>query len=213
VTASTAASGFAIRGFWYIKRQKTRYVSHAVGSNGSEVPCRPQLRDTVAVSGLATASKCLPENLQLYEFAETPVCPELHSVDDVFAVSFLQSMWRVGLMPKIHERWRMNGISNSSKLCPSVGCKKACPRAEQWVSQAEAAQMRGVSRQAIVRLVKKGRFTTLCIAGKILLKKSEVEHFKPKPPGPAPKNAPLSISLPISDALARSCSPSGSSPK
>ncbi len=68
--------------------------------------------------------------------------------------------------------------------------------------------MRGVSRQAIVRLVKKGRFTTLCIAGKILLKKSEVE-----PPGPAPKNAPLSISLPISDALARSCSPSGSSPK
>lgn len=58
---------------------------------------------------------------------------------------------------------------------------------EQWVSQAEAAQMRGVSRQAIAKLVKKGRFTTLIVAGKILLRKSEVEKFKPQPPGPAPK--------------------------
>ena len=40
----------------------------------------------------------------------------------------------------------------------------------QWVSQADAAEMRGVTRQAIARLVKKGRFTTLSIAGKILLR-------------------------------------------
>ena len=57
----------------------------------------------------------------------------------------------------------------------------------QWVSQAEAAEMRGVTRQAIARLVGKGRFTTLSIGGKTLLKWSEVEDFKPKPPGPAPK--------------------------
>jgi len=57
----------------------------------------------------------------------------------------------------------------------------------QWVSQAEAAEIRGVSRQAIAGLLKKGRFTTLSIGGKILLKRSEVEEFKPKPPGPSPK--------------------------
>jgi len=57
----------------------------------------------------------------------------------------------------------------------------------QWVSQADAAEIRGVTRQAIARLVKKGRFTILSIGGKILLKRSEVEKFKPKPPGPLPK--------------------------
>jgi len=57
----------------------------------------------------------------------------------------------------------------------------------QWVSQAEAAQIRGVTRQAIARLLKKGRFTALSIGGKTLLKRSEVEEFKPKPPGPLPK--------------------------
>ena len=57
----------------------------------------------------------------------------------------------------------------------------------QWVSQTEAAEIRGVSRQAIAGLLRKGRFTTLSIGGKILLKRSEVEEFKPKPPGPSPK--------------------------
>jgi excisionase family DNA binding protein len=57
----------------------------------------------------------------------------------------------------------------------------------QWVSQSEAAEMRGVTRQAIARLVGKRRFTTLSIGGKTLLKRSEVEEFKPKPPGPSPK--------------------------
>ena len=57
----------------------------------------------------------------------------------------------------------------------------------QWVSQADAAEIRGVTRQAIARLVKKGRFTILSIGGKILLKRSEVEKFKPNRPGPLPK--------------------------
>jgi excisionase family DNA binding protein len=58
---------------------------------------------------------------------------------------------------------------------------------DQWISQTEAAKMRGVSRQAIARLVRKGRFKTLSIGGKTLLRRSEVEEFQPKPPGPAPK--------------------------
>jgi hypothetical protein len=57
----------------------------------------------------------------------------------------------------------------------------------EWISQADAAGMRGVTRQAIAGLVRKGRFTTLSIGGKTLLKRSEVEGFKPKPPGPSPK--------------------------
>jgi excisionase family DNA binding protein len=50
---------------------------------------------------------------------------------------------------------------------------------DQWISQAEAAKMRGVSRQAIARLVRKGRFETLSIGGKTLLRRSEVEEFQP----------------------------------
>jgi excisionase family DNA binding protein len=57
----------------------------------------------------------------------------------------------------------------------------------EWVSQAYAAEMRGVTRQAIADLVAKGRFRTLSIGGKVLLRRSEVEDFKPKPPGPSPK--------------------------
>jgi excisionase family DNA binding protein len=57
----------------------------------------------------------------------------------------------------------------------------------QWVSQAEAAEMRGVTRQAIADLLRKKRFTTLLIGGKTLIKRSEVQKFKPKPPGPSPK--------------------------
>jgi excisionase family DNA binding protein len=59
--------------------------------------------------------------------------------------------------------------------------------ASQWISQAEAARLRGVSRQAIAELVRRGRFKTLSIGGKTLLRRSEVEEFQPKPPGPSPK--------------------------
>ncbi|MFP5204525.1 MAG: helix-turn-helix domain-containing protein [Acidobacteriota bacterium] len=52
-----------------------------------------------------------------------------------------------------------------------------------WVSQAEAARIRGVSRQAISRLIKKGRLQTIRIAGKALLKRADVDAFKPEPPG------------------------------
>jgi excisionase family DNA binding protein len=54
---------------------------------------------------------------------------------------------------------------------------------DEWVSQAEAGRIRGVSRQAIARLVKKGRFQVLKIGGKILLKRSEVKMFEPERPG------------------------------
>ncbi|MBZ5698613.1 MAG: helix-turn-helix domain-containing protein [Acidobacteriia bacterium] len=59
--------------------------------------------------------------------------------------------------------------------------------ADDWVSQAEAARIRGVSRQAIARLIKRGRFRTLSIGGKVLLRRFEVENYKPEQPGRRPK--------------------------
>lgn len=47
--------------------------------------------------------------------------------------------------------------------------------------------MRGVSRQAIARLIKKGRFRTLSIGGKILLRRSEVKNYIREQPGRRPK--------------------------
>lgn len=57
----------------------------------------------------------------------------------------------------------------------------------EWVSQAEAARMRGVSRQAIARLIRKGRFSVLKIGGKILLRRLDVEAYEPKSGG-RPRN-------------------------
>jgi excisionase family DNA binding protein len=55
--------------------------------------------------------------------------------------------------------------------------------AHEWVSQSEAARIRGVSPQAIGRLIQKGRFRTLRIGGKVLLNRREVEKYKPKKTG------------------------------
>jgi excisionase family DNA binding protein len=55
--------------------------------------------------------------------------------------------------------------------------------ANKWISQAEAARVRGVSPQAIGRLVNKGRFRTLQIGGRVLLDRRDVENYKPKRTG------------------------------
>lgn len=57
----------------------------------------------------------------------------------------------------------------------------------EWVSQAEAARMRGVSRQAIARLINKGRFKVLKIGGKVLLRRLDVKAYEPKGAG-RPRN-------------------------
>ena len=55
--------------------------------------------------------------------------------------------------------------------------------ADEWVSQSEAARIRGVTPQAIENLMKKGRFRTLSIGGKVLLDRREVENYKAKQTG------------------------------
>jgi excisionase family DNA binding protein len=57
----------------------------------------------------------------------------------------------------------------------------------EWISQAEAARLRSVSRQAIALLVKKGRLPVLKIGGRVLVRRKEVEEFTPEPAGRHPK--------------------------
>ena len=59
--------------------------------------------------------------------------------------------------------------------------------ADDWISQAEAARIRGVSRQAIGRLVKRERLETLKIAGRLLVRRKDIEHFKAQLAGRPPK--------------------------
>ena len=53
----------------------------------------------------------------------------------------------------------------------------------EWITKAEAARVRGVTRQAIAKLVRKGRLATLEIAGHTLVKRADVENYKPEPGG------------------------------
>ena len=55
---------------------------------------------------------------------------------------------------------------------------------EGWISQAEAARIRGVSQQAIDNLVKRNRFKTLKFGGRTLLNRADVENYQQHPPGP-----------------------------
>jgi excisionase family DNA binding protein len=72
---------------------------------------------------------------------------------------------------------------NGNRLNNSTTFSKKKFVTEDWVSQSEAARIRGVSPQAIGRLIKKGRFRTLEIGGKVLLNRHEVETYKPKRTG------------------------------
>ena len=55
--------------------------------------------------------------------------------------------------------------------------------AVEWITKAEAARIRGVTRQAIAKLVGKGKLATLAIAGHTLVKRAEVVGYKPEPGG------------------------------
>ena len=55
--------------------------------------------------------------------------------------------------------------------------------AVEWINKAEAARVRGVTRQAIAKLVAKGKLDTLKIAGHTLVKRADVEAYKPEPGG------------------------------
>lgn len=53
----------------------------------------------------------------------------------------------------------------------------------EWISQAEAARLRKVSRQAISKLIRNRRLRYMQIGGHILVNRFDVENFQPLEPG------------------------------
>ena len=107
----------------------------------------------------------------------------------------LREVRHIGWLEPLQQLWPRIAIADVEKYTRdhlTMSSNRKSPSTEdfdpaEWVSQAEAAAIRGVTRQAIADLLRKGRFKTLSIGGKTLLKRTEVEEFRPKPPGPAPK--------------------------
>lgn len=55
-----------------------------------------------------------------------------------------------------------------------------------WISQSEAARLRGVTRQAIHRLVNRGKLRTVEIGGTRLVLREEVASYTPSSAGRPP---------------------------
>ena len=56
-------------------------------------------------------------------------------------------------------------------------------RADDWISQAEAARLRQVSRQAISKLVRGNRLRTIEVGGHVLIRREDIKNFAPKKAG------------------------------
>ena len=61
---------------------------------------------------------------------------------------------------------------------------------DEYISQAEAARIRNVSRQAVADLVKRARVSTITVAGRVLVRRSDIADFVSMPnKGRPPKKA------------------------
>lgn len=58
-----------------------------------------------------------------------------------------------------------------------------------WISQSEAARLRGVTRQAIHRLVNRGKLRTFEIGGMRLVLREEVASYTPSGSGRPPADS------------------------
>ena len=71
-------------------------------------------------------------------------------------------------------------------MTESIGLSNPSFDPDEWVSQVEAADLRGVSRQAIHQLVQKGRFRTYEVAGRTLVFREDVVSYEPNKGGRPP---------------------------
>ncbi len=71
---------------------------------------------------------------------------------------------------------------------------------EDLISFADAARLRGVSRQSITKLVAKGRFNPVSIGGREFLNRMEVESYKPLKAGRPFRNDPNTAYMSPADA-------------
>lgn len=58
--------------------------------------------------------------------------------------------------------------------------------AENLITIKEAADLRGVSRSAILQLIQRGRLRTETVIGKTLIYQKDLVEFREQKPGPAP---------------------------
>lgn len=65
----------------------------------------------------------------------------------------------------------------------STNFKDSLFRAEDWISQTEAARLRKVTKQAISKLVKRGRIRHMQVGGHILVLRQDAENFERRPAG------------------------------
>ena len=73
-------------------------------------------------------------------------------------------------------------------MTKSTNYKQTSIDLAEWISQAEAARLRNVSRQAIAKLVGNARLRTLELGGRSFVSRADVLAFEPNPPG-RPKGA------------------------
>ena len=101
----------------------------------------------------------------------------------------------------VHRRVPLQGCSPHSRgivwkdkrKCLSMSTrinKKFDPGA--WISQEEAARFRGVRPQTIASFVKRGRLTSIMVAGRRLVRRSEIESFDSRPLGRPSKRQEVS---------------------
>jgi excisionase family DNA binding protein len=62
--------------------------------------------------------------------------------------------------------------------------KKAADEMEDLITVPDAAELRGVSREAIHALIRRGRLRSRELFGRVLVYRSEVESFEKEKPGP-----------------------------
>ncbi|MFO0959225.1 MAG: helix-turn-helix domain-containing protein [Isosphaeraceae bacterium] len=62
------------------------------------------------------------------------------------------------------------------------------PDASEWITQAEAARIHGVSRQAISKLVRNGKLKTIEVGGRVFVSRQDLDRFRPGPAGRPPRD-------------------------
>ena len=93
---------------------------------------------------------------------------------------------RTSTAKQIDSRISRKKNQNINRLNKSTKQYRQSVKPGDWISQAEAARMRGVSQQAIVNLIRRGRLTTVNMAGRTVVLRSEVENFIAQPKGGRP---------------------------
>jgi excisionase family DNA binding protein len=84
---------------------------------------------------------------------------------------------------------RINSLRKSSQV-------KRIGNTGNYISQAEAARIRGVSKQAIADLIRRGRLTAVRAAGRTVVLSSEVEAFVPQPKTGRPPKKRVGVKAP-----------------